>query len=180
MTTSSKDALLKRNKVIGKLYDSESMLAINLSVASGFVILLGGVEVAKGKKSHRKKDADISLGFLALTQGNVLDACFGVVNPSRREDTPATRSAREGKELLDDAALVSDSIRGIAVEAYCEAFRVSMHYSEKMGRLNCISRCFKSKKIRCKAEKSLRAALIGLAEAIADIIDVAEAMGEPN
>jgi hypothetical protein len=167
MTISSKDALLEENKVIGKLYDSESMLAINHSVASGFVVLLGGIEDAKGK-SDRKKDAGISLGFLALTQGNVLDACFGVVNPSRREDTPASRSTREGKELLDDAALASDSIRGVAVEAYCAAFQVTINYNDKMGRLNCITRCFKSKKIRSKAEKSLRAAFMDLAEAIAE------------
>jgi hypothetical protein len=167
MTMSSKDALLEENKVIGKLYDPESMLAIDHSVASGFVVLLGGIEVAKAK-SNRKKDAEISLGFMALTQGNVLDACFGVVNPSRREETPASRSTREGKELLDDAALVSDSIRGVAVEAYCEAFLVTMNYHDKMGRLNCISRCFKSKKTRSKAEKSLRAAFTDLAEAIAE------------
>lgn len=167
MTMSSKDALLEENKVIGKLYDSESMLAINNSVASGFVVLLGGIEVAKGK-SNRKKDAETSLGFMALTQGNVLDACFGVVNPSRREDTPASRSTREGKEILDDAALVSDSIRGVAVEAYCKAFLVTINYHDKMDRLNCITRCFKSKKIRSKAEKSLRATFKDLAEAIAE------------
>jgi hypothetical protein len=166
MTSSSKDALLEENKLIGKLYDSESMLAINRSVANGFVVLLGGIEDAK--KSKRKKVAETSLGFLALTQGNVLDACFGVVNPSRREDTPASRSTREGKEILDEAALVSDPIRGIAVEAYCEAFQVTINYKDKMGRLNCITRCFKSKKIRFKAEKSLRAAFVDLAEAIAE------------
>ena len=166
---SSKDALLPESPVLQKLYDQDSMLSMDRSVASGFVVLLGGAE-ATSKKEMTKK-GDISLGFLALTQGNVLDACFGVVHPSRREDTPATRSARAGKEMLDDAAATqsaSEAFQRIAVEAYCEAFQAVLDYKDDDARLNCITRCFRARKIRRKAEKALRAAFSGLAEAIGE------------
>jgi hypothetical protein len=104
---------------------------------------------------------------MALTQGNVLDACFGVVNPSRRENTPATRSANEAKALIDGCA-TSDSFRVAAVEAYRDAFQVVINHRERMDRLNCITRCFGTKKIRKKTEQSLRESFLGLAKAIGE------------
>jgi len=154
---SSKDPLLKASDILGKLYDEESMMSIEKSVADGFVVLLGGGQA----------NGDVSLAFLALTQGNVLDACFGVVNPTRRDDTPAYRAARDGKFLLDECA-TTDEFQRTAVEAYFEAFQVVSDYRSKMSKLNCITRCFREKKIRKKAQKKLVAAFTDLGRAIGE------------
>ena len=109
----------------------------------------------------------MSLSFMALTQGNVLDACFGVVNPSKRDDTPAYRSAREAKELLDECA-TTDKFRQVAVETYRDAFEVIVEHRVQMSRLNCITRCFKTKKIRKKTERNLAATFSDLAKAVGE------------
>eukprot|EP00339_Tiarina_fusa_P024618 CAMPEP_0117077922 /NCGR_PEP_ID=MMETSP0472-20121206/54930_1 /TAXON_ID=693140 ORGANISM="Tiarina fusus, Strain LIS" /NCGR_SAMPLE_ID=MMETSP0472 /ASSEMBLY_ACC=CAM_ASM_000603 /LENGTH=161 /DNA_ID=CAMNT_0004804431 /DNA_START=206 /DNA_END=691 /DNA_ORIENTATION=+ len=158
---SSKDHLLKESKFLDKLYDAESMMLIKGSVASGFIVLLGGGDKRKGST------ADLSLAFLALTQGNVLEACFGVANPSRREDTPASRAARDAKLMLDDCA-ATDAFRRGAVQAYCDAFQLVVIHQDQMGRLNCITRCFRAKKIRKKTERNLREAFMGLAKACSE------------
>jgi hypothetical protein len=160
---SSSDALLKESQVLRKLYDTESMMLIKKGIASGFVVLLGG----HGDSNKTRKDADYGLAFMALTQGNVLDACFGVVNPSRREDTPATRSTNEAKALIDGCA-TSDSFRVAAVKAYRDAFQVVLNHREQMGRLNCITKCFRTKKIRKKTEQDLRESFLGLAKSIGE------------
>jgi hypothetical protein len=161
----SKEVLVKDHKqLVGKLYDEDSILELKPSMASGFVILLAGGPT--GKKKTKK--ADVNLGFLALTEGNVLDACFGVVSSSRGKNTPATRSAREGKDLLGNAGYTSDDFKRIAVEGYCEAFEVAVVYHEEFGRLNCITRCFKTKGIRKKAQKNLRVAFLNVAKAITE------------
>ena len=167
MTT--KGGLLEREqKILSKLYDAEAMMSIKANVASGFIVLLGGVELVQNKpKSKTQKEADISLGFLALTQGNVLDACFGVTNPNRREDTPATRSAKEAKELLDESAS-SDLFRQTAVKSYLEAFRIVVDHHEKMNKLNCITACFRSKKIRRNTERELAGAFLRLGKAVGE------------
>jgi hypothetical protein len=156
---SSSDALLKETHVIGKLYDAESMMSINEPIANGFVVLLGGAEQTKA--------SDVSLAFLALTSGNVLDACLGVAHPSRREDTPATRAARDGKELLGSCA-TTEKFRHTAVEAYCNAFRVIVSYRDEYDQLNCITRCFRAKKIRKRTERNLRETFLKLAKAVAE------------
>jgi hypothetical protein len=132
------------------------MMLIKEAIASGFVVLLGG----HGDSNKTRKNCDYGLAFMALTQGNVLDACFGVVNPSRREDTPATCSANEAKALIDGCA-TSDSFPVAAVEAYCDAFQVVINHREHMDRLNCITRCFEEKKIRKKMDQSLRESFLG-------------------
>ena len=164
----SKDALLPdHSSVLGRLYDPEAMLSIKPAVAQGFISLLGDAQDSQGKKA--RKQADLSLSFLALTEGNVLEACHGVVNASRRENTSATRAVRAGKDLLGDIALANDSFPRIAVEAYCEAFHVVVNYDEDLRNLNCITRCFRKKSITKKAEKSLRSAFVKIAEAAVDV-----------
>lgn len=164
----SKDALLPdHSSVLARLYDPESMLSINPSVAQGFISLLGDAQDSQGNKS--RKQADISLSFLALTEGNVLEACHGVVNASRRENTPATRAARSGKDLLGDIALANENFPQIAVESYCEAFHVVLDYEEDLSNLNCITRCFRKKSVTKKAEKKLRSAFSKIGEAAGDV-----------
>lgn len=185
---SAGDRLLPaQEQVHERLYDAESMMHIDGSVANGFVILLNGgaspspktkkpPSPKKGTKRSKQKqsqgaagDDHTSLAFMALTCGNVLDACFGVTNPSarRREDTPARRSAQAAKDLLDECA-TTDSFRRTAVEAYCDAFKAVVVHDEKMSKLNCFTRCFRARKIRRDTEASLSSAFSTLAMAAAD------------
>eukprot|EP00980_Cylindrotheca_fusiformis_P024518 scaffold11979_cov130-Cylindrotheca_fusiformis.AAC.6 len=103
----SNELLLNENEILNKLYDPDCMMAIELSVARGYIALLGGLD---------HENADLSLSFMSLTQGNVIDACFGVVDASirRRETTPATRSATAAKQLLDECAANSDDFPKLA------------------------------------------------------------------
>jgi hypothetical protein len=160
----SNELLLKENEILNKkLYDAEAMMSIKKTVAHGYIALLGGLD----------KKSDLALSFMAITQGNVLDACFGVAENAsvrRKEETPATRSAKAAKELLDECAATtnSDEFEQLAVTAYCTAFKEVVAYNDKMGKLNCITRCFRSKKIRKKAENQLRVAFTELAKAVSE------------
>ena len=167
---SPSDHLLQETRFLDKLYDADSMMLIPSSVASGFVVLLGG---DRHNNPNPILNADLSLAFLSLTQGNVLDACFGVVNPSavrRGPATPASQSAREGKAMLDECAQTTstESFQRAAVSAYCDAFQLVIIHCDQMNRLNCITRCFLSRRIRKKTERNLQEAFMGLAKAIAE------------
>eukprot|EP00529_Nitzschia_sp_RCC80_P033988 CAMPEP_0113463980 /NCGR_PEP_ID=MMETSP0014_2-20120614/12952_1 /TAXON_ID=2857 /ORGANISM="Nitzschia sp." /LENGTH=213 /DNA_ID=CAMNT_0000356021 /DNA_START=329 /DNA_END=970 /DNA_ORIENTATION=- /assembly_acc=CAM_ASM_000159 len=140
----------------------------------------------KKKKKNKKKitkknskqpdvDEDVSLAFMALTSGNVLDACFGSNTSmgSTRQTTPASRAVSDAKWLLtecddnivdDDGG--SESFRKTAVHAYCDAFKAVVVHNDKMKKLNCITRCFKTKKIRTESEKNLQEAFGQLATMI--------------
>mmetsp|Transcript_9131 Transcript_9131/g.22198 ORF Transcript_9131/g.22198 Transcript_9131/m.22198 type:complete len:169 (+) Transcript_9131:298-804(+) len=151
---SASDYLLRKQKTHEKLYDVESMLEIKGSEATGYVILLGSPPSEKDA-SKTKEAPDLTLAFGAVTSGNVVDACFGVANPILKEDTPARRSAREAKILLEECD-TSDAFREIAVKAYCEAFKVVVRHQAEMGKLNCITRCFRSTAIRNETMDDIR------------------------
>lgn len=159
----STDALLQESRTLQKLYDAECMMSISYSIAHGYLVLLGGVE--ESPKGATPKD--ISLAFMALAHGNVLDACFGVENASRREDTPATRAARQAKDLLEEYGS-SDSFRAAAVQAYSNAFQAVIAYRQKHDKLNCITRCFRAKALRLKCERELRESFLNLAKSIGE------------
>jgi len=169
----STDRLLTKEKLHAKLYDVGSMMEMDRSVATGFVILLnGGLPSSKCssemKNSNRNNEnKGLPLAFMSLTSGNVIDACFGVKNPSLRDDTPARRSAQEAKELLDNRD-TTDCFRQIAVSAYCEAFGTVINYNEQMDKLSCFTKCFRSKKIRDETEEKIRAAFASLVIATRD------------
>ena len=160
----SADPLLTKEQLHAKLYDIESMMAIEGSIANGFMVLLkGGLPHTNryDKKSDMKIDENnndhYTLAFMALTSGNVLDACFGVVNTTRRENSLSTRSADEAKNLLADRD-TTDSFRITAVTAYFDAFQVIVLYHDQMVKLNFLTRCFRSGRIRRQTEVDLRIA----------------------
>jgi len=161
----SADHLLRKTK----LYDVESMMNLEKSVANGFVILLKGGEPSRGskkKKSEKKNDnGSDALAFLALTSGNVIDACFGVINPNIRKESPARRSAQEAKVLLEECD-TTDSFRQTAVDAYGDAFEVIITYNDRMNKLNCLTRCFRSREIRRQTEEKIHTAFASLLKAV--------------
>mmetsp|Transcript_5164 Transcript_5164/g.7857 ORF Transcript_5164/g.7857 Transcript_5164/m.7857 type:complete len:199 (-) Transcript_5164:1386-1982(-) len=176
------------------LYDAEATLDVNRDIALGFVVLLsGGVfnqsstlenkgrRWSKGRKNSSPVELvpntdqpievdenNLMLAFMALIDGNVVDACFGV--PQQRRDTskPAFRRVQEAKALLSTAADTSDSIHSLAVETYHRAFLIVIDYNDQMDKANCCTRCSKQKKIHRNAKNALKDAFDQLQEAIAN------------
>ena len=140
------------------------MMEIKGSVAAGFVILLNGGPTSSDANNDNE---GLPLAFMSLTSGNVIDSCHGIVNSSHRDDTPARRNARRAKTLLDDRD-TTDSFRQIAVRAYCDGFRAVIDYNEQIDKLNCFSKCFRSKKIRADSEQKVRRAFSPLVTALKD------------
>ncbi|KAG7346735.1 hypothetical protein IV203_005804 [Nitzschia inconspicua] len=173
---SSTDRLiLSQEQMSDKLYDAESMMQIKSTVANGYAVLLNNGAISpknNGKKKEKspkkkKQDDSTSLAFLALTSGNVLDACFGVEQASRTGDSPARRKAQAAKDLLDGCS-TTDSFQDLAVETYYNAFKIVIEYNEQMSKLNCFTRCFKAKKIQTETEQKLNTTFSRLAEAIGE------------
>jgi len=169
----SADRLLSKVKINSKLYDVGSMMEMEPSVASGFVVLLNGGPLChksswETKNSNRNNGNEgLPLAFMSLTSGNVIEACFGVENPSLRDDTPARHSANKAKVLLNDRD-TTDSFRQIAVSAYCGGFEAVINHNEQIDKLNCFTKCFRSNKIRDETEEKIRASFASLVMALGD------------
>jgi len=145
------------------LYDAESMMAISKSIARGYLVLLGSIN----DKNSQEDKRDISLAFMALVHGNVIDSCFGIRGPPFQPETPASRVVREAKGTMNKCGQ-SDAFRVVAVEAYIQAFETVIMYRKQYKRTNWISRCFRSKMLRERCEAQLRESFLGLALAIAE------------
>lgn len=165
------------------LYDPVCMLDINREVASGYLILLmGGPEttLSAQKKRRGKRDRSltssvtdihlednvVNLSFLALTDGNVLNACFGAPTQLCATASPSYRMAQNAKSALAAAADSSDAVRKLAVQSYVAAFRVIVYYNEKVEGMSVCTRCFKQAKLHEQAEQDLKVAFRSLSEAV--------------
>lgn len=165
----SADRLLDTTNLHGKLYDAESLLGVEKSVASGYVVLLNGGPASASTQATdpNAEDENLPLAFMSLTSGNVIDTCFGVVNPNLRGDSPSRRSAKEAKDLLGEHD-TTDLFQRIAVSAYCEAFKTVIEYNEKVDGMNIFEKCFRSKDVRNEFEGKIKFAFDPLVAAIAD------------
>ena len=186
---------LSTRDTLFRLYDPQELLNMDSKVASGYVVLMGGYPTAmmnnsnkkkqkkKGRQSRDESDGGddaavpkldrgaVNLAFLALTDGNVIDACFGVkahmsAEAATRRTNQAAKLANDAKTLLNEALRSSDAVREIAVTAYGKAFQVVIQYNEDMKGLNFITRCYRWKPINRKAEEALYQAFKPLNEAI--------------
>jgi TPR repeat protein len=142
------------------LYDPASMLELDSSIVNGFLILLGGNETAAVDD-----DGVINLGFMALKEGNIIDACFNV-HAMYKKQSPAIKHVKNAKAALDIAADQNDDIRRLSVQAFREGFVVVLKFESKVKRLNCITRCFKYKKHYRQATTLLEEAFANLHEAL--------------
>jgi hypothetical protein len=148
-----------------KLYDASVMLELPKSVCQGYVTLLtGGAPTAEQPVATRPprqrikdaKEAALPLAYASLASGNVIDACFGARPGSPTQArTFATTLTKEAKEKLDKVAEDDERVEKIAVEAYLEAFRTIIKMHDDIGKLNVITACFCTKKIRRKAADKL-------------------------
>ncbi len=166
---SSADRLLTSINLHAKLYDADSLLLVDRSVASGYVVLLNGGPASTSEQptDPNTQDENLPLAFMSLTSGNVIDTCFGVVNPNLRGDSPSRRNAKEAKDILSEND-TTDSFQRIAVGAYCEAFKAVIDYNEKLGKMNIFEKCFRSKEIRKEFEGKIKFAFDPLVATIED------------
>lgn len=166
------------------LYDPVCMLDINREVASGYLILLlGGPDrtISPQKKRRGKRERNmvatrdseesdegvVSLAFSSLTDGNVVNACFGAPTQPIAVSSPSYTMARNAKNALAAAADGNDLMKRLAVESYAAGFRIVIDYNDEMARLSPCSRCFKQAELRRKADRDLKQTFSSLSEAVA-------------
>jgi hypothetical protein len=151
------------------------MLNVDAQMGHGFVIILGGmtgIAPANKKKQSRGKnkiddDNAVMLGYLALTEGNVIDACFGIKNQADKGKKSSVEQAKRVKRLITNAADSSDSVRRLAVETYRKAFVHVLEFHKEVAKLNFFTKCFNYGKIQHDAEMSLKHDFAQLQEAVA-------------
>ena len=178
MGDQKQDALIRSSPVM-HLYDPVCMLDLSRDVAFGYLILLlgGPPEISsptfsrrRGKRDRAAPEVDdgaITLAFSALTDGNVLNACFGA--PSQLQDasfSPSYQMTLQAKRALREAADTCDALRRLSVETYAKAFRIILKEKEQEERLSPCSRCFKIPQLRREAEADLREAFRPLSDAV--------------
>ena len=155
-------------------YDFDCMLGISSSVANGYVILLTGGKAAgpaldtegRVKKSETCRESENSLlGFLALTEGNVVDACFGVHAVAIKKSS-AMQQVNKVKSLLLAASDDNNDIRQLAVETYRGAFEILLQYQGKLRKLNFFTRCFRYRGLVRDTSTNLQRAFEELSDAL--------------
>ncbi|GKY95978.1 hypothetical protein MPSEU_000558300 [Mayamaea pseudoterrestris] len=155
-------------------YDLDCMLNVSTSLANGYIVILAGgapkesVLNAQGCVVNQpiEKEADnIVLGFLALTEGNVIDSCFGV-SPVTSKMSSSRKYVERLKSLLLSAADENDDIRRLAVDTYIEIFGVLLQYQGQLRNLNCFTRCFRYGRLRRQAQANLERVFETLKHAI--------------
>mmetsp|Transcript_9057 Transcript_9057/g.12539 ORF Transcript_9057/g.12539 Transcript_9057/m.12539 type:complete len:211 (-) Transcript_9057:194-826(-) len=177
------------NSKLPRFYDPDATLEVKPEIAHGFLVLLTNGAIATRKKKSKKTkfmesdsafgesllqlledEEQISLAFLALTDGNIVDACFGiqkhVQGRPKNQPSPAENEARSCKEALRDAADMSDIVRFRAIEAYRDCFRVVIEYNEILRSLGMASWCLKHCSVRTEATERLEEAFKILEEAV--------------
>jgi hypothetical protein len=148
-----------------KLYDASVMLELPKSVCEGYVTLLTGGAAAEQPTQRQtraddndKEQAALPLAYAALTGGNVIDACFGArpgSSTAQQAKTLSTTLTKEAKDKLDQVAEDDERVEKIAVAAYLQAFRTIIKMHKDIAKLNIITACFCTKKIRTKATAQL-------------------------
>lgn len=148
------------------LYDMTSMVEMQPQIADGYVALLTpGNALPKGA-SKKSRDSPYMLPFLALTDGNVVDACFGMTAYSRDRDHKCAAFARRAKVLISEAAEASPAVEKLAVDTYRQGFTIVIETQRKINKKNVLVRCFVAGKIRRRGKESLRQAFRRLEEAV--------------
>ena len=152
---SNNEPLMSSYQNAVQLYDAEALLDVSPEVSQGYLILLS---------SHTNDDRTLS--FASLTDGNVLDACFGT--HSQRQDTtnPLWRHCRDAKAALSTAADSSPSFNKLAIETYIHAFTIVRNYHVAIHKMHCCIRCFRQAAKRSKAKQDLKDAFQTLIIAI--------------
>lgn len=161
--TDGKDAPLIEGLNV-RFYDPDSMLNIPTSIINGYIVLLSGG--APTETAGKSEDEDsTTLGFLALTEGNVIESCYGIRSIKGRSHA-AVQEVEKVKSFLAAAADTNDRVRSVAVHSYRTGFVILKLYQEKVRRLNWLTRCFRYRGLRRDAEVDLSNAFEQLHESV--------------
>jgi hypothetical protein len=162
-------------KIAIEFYDLESMLNVPPSVANGYIIILAGGTAtasaldAKGRVARSKVEKDAAdstvLGFLALTEGNVIDTCFGLSTVASKA-SPGVKHVTKLKSLLMAAADEKDEVRQLAVDTFRGSFEILLQHQGKRARLNWFTRCFTYGKLIRETRAQLERAFEELTEVV--------------
>ncbi len=195
------DSLANRYPTL-PLFDAESALEIPKDVADGFLILLsGGLNSAKAIEDKRRKrkpqsmddvttssssnSQDLNFAFAALTDGNVIEATFGVesyggLKRARTTSEVAFNAARTAKRAILETSLASStsdpsslskiggSVKQLAVDTYIRCFEIIISYHLELESIGFITYCMKHQKIADQANKQLLKAFEALNKEIAN------------
>lgn len=180
------------------MYDPSFTLKIDPEVAKAYIVLLtggaslekvgGGGEVPlallpKAYKDIGSSDDDLvlldekvsisdeSLAFGALTDGNVLDACFGVKDGSAGRSNAANSKSitlvQNAKGALRAAQGSSETTSNDAIQAYVRLFRIVIGYNEVRKSIWLwLPFCWGYRSARARAEKALKQSFHHLNEVI--------------
>jgi hypothetical protein len=151
------------SKTSSRVYHDEAcLLVMDRQIAQGYVTILGGTPDAGETAIDERK---VTLGFLALTEGNAVDACFGVSSISNK-DARGKKMAKEVKQVLAIAADSNDAIRRMAVLSYQQAFLIVVRFNDRTKKLNWFTRCFCYGKLQKQAIARLKESFEHLEEAV--------------
>lgn len=112
--------------------------------------------------------------FTVLTDGNIIDACFGDQPQGGIKfagSTYAVKAAKRAKQILKEVAdsgmdsQLDYKNKEIAVNAYRQCLEIVMEFHDKMEELGIVSWCWKASSIRKKAEEDLRESFSSLKQA---------------
>ena len=113
---------------IPELYDTDTVLVGSLEVLRGHLVLL---------------NAEEPLPFTALTDGNVVDFCFGVQDSSNtKQRANRTLRARHAKAFL--AGYIEPDERRMAVQAYSAMLNAVAEYQDFRAGGSCCFLCSES------------------------------------
>lgn len=116
-------------------YDEDSVLSLPPATLSGYLTLL---------------TADAAISLPAVTDGNVVDACFGASSHGEREGGAAD-SIRATKELVRG---LDGGGQARAVAAYVACFRGALRYREALDDAG-LAKCCREGEIRRAARGEL-------------------------
>jgi hypothetical protein len=169
-STSGKETPLMEANGALPLYEPSAMLELDAQMAQGYAILLTGAQEQslRTKKHAGPSRQTIMLGFAAMTDGNVVEACFGVrqAHGSSASDT-VKRDIKNVKNALSEAQQSDNKIALVAVTAYAQAFQVIAAFRSELDKMNFITKCFRYGGIRNNALEALQKCFAPLQEALA-------------
>jgi len=159
-------------------------LFIDRDIANGFLIILDSGkpnDLSPASISSAENNADdeaaavnssevkdeSSLAFFALTEGNIVEACYNVrqLGTQLNGSNFAVSAVKKTKDVLRQQE-DNEAIKLLAVESYKNCFLAVIQFHNEMDQLGVISRCMKSKSIRDKAGKSIKSSFDNLKDAV--------------
>lgn len=184
-----------------RLYDEDCTLEIGNDLVIGFLVLLTCGKMdglsSNGKNlsiwsccvggtspdaSHdgesvsvedRVAPEGLALAFASLTDGNMIDACFGINTMGGGSHSDGSKFALDAvssaKESLRNAADADENVKRLAINAYSELFRVVVKYNNDIEKLNVFTLCYRTQKLKEDAEKAMEESFISLNEVLGNI-----------